>query len=164
MNEIFTPPTVKIDVDSIPATGRPAGFWIRFVAYFIDSIILNIVLFGVILILGLLALPLEAVMDQSIVEGIVGLLMLVLMLVTVIGYYAVGWSKYGTTLGKKLFKLRVVDKNTNKNVSLGKGIGRIFSYMISGMPFYLGFFWIGWDPDKEGFHDKICQTRVIIED
>jgi hypothetical protein len=27
--------------------------------------------------------------------------------------------------------------------------------------FFLGFFWIGWDRDKQGWHDKIAGTVVV---
>jgi len=34
-------------------------------------------------------------------------------------------------------------------------------YIISALPLYLGFLWVGFDRNKQGWHDKISKTRVI---
>jgi uncharacterized RDD family membrane protein YckC len=38
---------------------------------------------------------------------------------------------------------------------------RALAATFSAVAFFLGFFWIGWDPDKQGWHDKIAGTEVI---
>jgi uncharacterized RDD family membrane protein YckC len=36
----------------------------------------------------------------------------------------------------------------------------LFSF-LSGLVLFLGFFWIGWDHEKQGWHDKIAGTVVV---
>ena len=40
-------------------------------------------------------------------------------------------------------------------------LGRYLAYIISSLPFFIGFMVIGWNEEKKGFHDMICKTRVI---
>jgi len=37
-------------------------------------------------------------------------------------------------------------------------------YFIAFLPVGLGFFWIIWDKRKQGWHDKIAGTVVVIHD
>ena len=176
MSSVFTPPEANLDVvssvDHVEFT--PAGFWLRVGAFVIDSMIINVVFFIIIAILAVIGLGIYSGMGNSfdgsqpsdamiITMFILGSLFYIILALAPMVYQVVGWSKYGTTIGKKALRLRVIDKNTGLKPSVAKSIGRAFAYIISAMPFYLGFFWIGWDQDKEGFHDKICQTQVVID-
>jgi uncharacterized RDD family membrane protein YckC len=38
---------------------------------------------------------------------------------------------------------------------------RILAALFSACVLFLGFFWIGWDRDKQGWHDKIAGTVVV---
>jgi uncharacterized RDD family membrane protein YckC len=38
---------------------------------------------------------------------------------------------------------------------------RSLAALFSALVFFLGFFWIGWDRDKQGWHDKIAGTVVV---
>lgn len=64
------------------------------------------------------------------------------------------------TFGKKLMGIRVVDLTGNK-ISLKKStirnLSKILSYLILG----LGFAWILFDKNKQGWHDKIANTYVV---
>jgi uncharacterized RDD family membrane protein YckC len=42
-------------------------------------------------------------------------------------------------------------------VALVRGLGAAFSILV----FFLGFLWIAWDRDKQGWHDKIAGTVVV---
>jgi uncharacterized RDD family membrane protein YckC len=42
-------------------------------------------------------------------------------------------------------------------VALVRGLGAALSVVV----LFLGFFWIAWDPDKQGWHDRIAGTVVI---
>ena len=76
--------------------------------------------------------------------------------------YNVGfWSTRGTTPGKKFMKLTIVDKN-GEFLSVEKGIIRYFGYMISGVFLLIGYFWIYWDPNNQGWHDKFANSFVVI--
>lgn len=76
------------------------------------------------------------------------------------------WSRLGATPGKLLMNCKVVDLRTGEPPGAGRAALRFAAYPVSALPFYLGFFWIGWDRRKQGFHDKIAGTAVLhhIED
>jgi len=71
------------------------------------------------------------------------------------------WKYRQATPGKMLLGLKIVDANTLGALSTGQLFGRYFSYIVSAIPIYFGFFWIGWDARKQGWHDKLSGTLVI---
>lgn len=74
------------------------------------------------------------------------------------------WVKLLGTPGKLLLGCQVVDQSTFQPLSVKQAIIRYLSYFVSLLPLGLGFFWVAWDKRKQGFHDKIAKTVVIIED
>jgi uncharacterized RDD family membrane protein YckC len=78
----------------------------------------------------------------------------------VIGYYTFFWSLVGFTPGKALLGLKVVRKD-GARVSFGRALLRFFAYWISMLPLFLGFFWVLWDSNRQGWHDKIAGTQVL---
>ena len=73
------------------------------------------------------------------------------------------WKKLMGTPGKLLLECHVVDAQTGNPVTFVQGLTRYVAYIISIIPFGLGFFWILWDKRKQGFHDKIAKTVVVRE-
>ncbi|MBI2754811.1 MAG: RDD family protein [Betaproteobacteria bacterium] len=134
------------------------GFWKRFVAFLIDSVILLVV-----------AVPLlwaiygrEYFDPQR--EGLAGiwdfLINVVLPTIAVILF----WKYRGATPGKMAISARIVDATTGEAPSTGKLVVRYVAYLVSMLPLFLGFVWIGIDRRKQAFHDKIAGTVVIYED
>jgi len=74
------------------------------------------------------------------------------------------WLKYAATPGKLLFDCEIVDARTGHRITTAQAILRNFGYFLSALPFGLGFLWILWDRRKQGWHDKIARTVVIIHD
>jgi len=72
------------------------------------------------------------------------------------------WYYWSATPGKMLLRMKVVDAKTQAPINLLQIIMRLMGYMISTMVFCLGFFWIGIDKRKQGWHDKLADTVVII--
>ena len=71
------------------------------------------------------------------------------------------WFVKSSTPGKMLFKAKIVDAKTGGKPSKGQFIGRYFGYILSSLVLCLGFFWIGWDKRKQGWHDKLSGTIVV---
>jgi hypothetical protein len=46
-------------------------------------------------------------------------------------------------------------------VSWGQAVLRYIGYIISGLVFALGFIWIAFDAQRQGWHDKIAKTYVV---
>lgn len=69
---------------------------------------------------------------------------------------------YGTTIGKRFFKMRVITEDGYKP-KFGTAILRdLLGKIISSAILSLGFFWVIWDKDKQGWHDKIAKTYVVF--
>ncbi|MGH7686272.1 MAG: RDD family protein [Candidatus Dormibacteria bacterium] len=157
-----------------PAPGlRYAGFWIRFLAYMIDVIILAIPL-GVIawLILG----PSLANLSCTTVDTGFGsrvectgtqqlqpLFWLVALVYLVIGatYSVVSWGRYGHTLGQKVCGLRVVEAVTGGPITTSRAIGRYLGFIVSTWVLDIGLIWAAFDQRKQGWHDKMASTFVV---
>lgn len=126
-----------------------ASFGARFVALFIDGVILGIINF----ILGAIAAPLG---DSA--------ASLVSMLGTLIGwaYFIYLDVAQGATLGKKVMHLRVQKTDTGENLNyveafLREVVGRILSSIV----LFLGYFWMLWDDKKQTWHDKVANSVVV---
>jgi uncharacterized RDD family membrane protein YckC len=131
-----------------------AGFWIRFGAMLIDSIVMLIII----------AIPLTAIYGEGYWTSEQSLMGFWDVIFTYILPFAVTiwlWLKYMATPGKMALKLIVVDAETGEKMSTGQAIGRYFAYILSTLPFGLGFLWIGIDKRKQGWHDKLAGTVVI---
>jgi uncharacterized RDD family membrane protein YckC len=145
---------------------RPAGFFSRVEAFIIDLLILSIVqlvssaliksVLGFFKLTGL-AVGLRTLLANSIDNLTIGGVITSLF---VIGYFTFCWSLVGYTPGKALLGLRVVHMN-GTHISYGRSLLRFFAYWISAIPLFLGFFWVLWDPDRQGWHDKIAGTQVL---
>ena len=131
-----------------------AGFWIRVGATLIDTVIIIIVLM----------VPLSFIYGEQYWLGdqyIRGFWDLMLGYVVPIVATIWFWLRFLGTPGKMALKLRVVDAKTGNKLSVGQAIGRYFAYILSILPFGLGFIWIGIDSRKQGWHDKLAGTVVI---
>jgi uncharacterized RDD family membrane protein YckC len=145
---------------------RPAGFFSRFEAFVIDLVILIIVqLVGSAFIqtilrffkLTSLAAYFKSLLENSALNLAGGAFLITLL---VIVYYTFFWSLVGFTPGKAFLGLKVVRKD-GKHVSFGRALLRFLAYWVSAIPLFLGFLWVLWDPNRQGWHDKIAGTQVL---
>jgi uncharacterized RDD family membrane protein YckC len=68
------------------------------------------------------------------------------------------------TPGKRLLGCLVVDAHSGGPISFSQSCRRGLAMLLSALPAGLGFFWIGWNHRKQGWHDKLSGTAIIIED
>jgi len=122
-----------------------AGFWIRFFAFCIDSLIL-----------------LPAYLLQNLASAFVSVFY---------GYliaFVAGWfyysvfesSNWQATPGKKLLKIKVTSISGEK-ISFAKATGRYFSKFISSFIFGFGYVLIALTEKKQSLHDLIVNTLVL---
>ena len=81
-------------------------------------------------------------------------------LIVALAYFAGMWTWRGTTIGGIVLKLKVIRTDGRPLtfvVALVRGLAAAFSVVV----FFLGFLWIAWDKDKQGWHDKIAGTEVV---
>jgi len=144
-----------------------AGFWLRFVALIIDTVIIGIVAVPIFLLLGgALGLSMSSIAQNP--NGMaVGSLMGGLMLFegcAVLGvwlYYALlESSAWQGTIGKKVLGLRVTDLE-GQRVSFGRATGRFFGKIVSNLTFYIGYIMAGFTEKKQALHDMIAGCLVV---
>jgi uncharacterized RDD family membrane protein YckC len=142
-----------------PARIEYVGFWKRFVATVIDTLILLVVIVpALIAIYGLEYL--SRAQDAAFAGLWDFLLQVVLPAVAVILF----WKYRGATPGKMAISARIVDAQTGGPPATGKLVIRYVAYLASLLPLFLGFVWVAIDRRKQGFHDKIAGTLVIYDD
>lgn len=114
------------------------------------------------------------------------------VILTVAYFVVFQYMNKGQTLGKKLLKIRVVDKDTNKPTTIVKGLLRslfilniasgalniLFIYTLNKTSYFLGYgfvsglewlfiiitiFFVLYRKDGRGLHDMMTNTTVIKE-
>jgi uncharacterized RDD family membrane protein YckC len=143
------------------------GFWIRFVAYIIDALIVGIPLSIVSAVIAAVTnAASNAVANGSgstaVLVGTSGIQLLwdLVSFVIEVGYFAYFWSM-GSTIGMRIFRLRVVDANSGQPIGLGRALLRYLGFFISALPCWIGLIWAAFDGRKQGWHDKIANTVVL---
>ena len=148
------------------ATVQYGGFWIRLVAYLIDAIILGVVsgLVQLLVMGSFLNIPRFEPGENPF--AVLGPMMAVMGTATLISlaincaYETFFVAKYGATPGKMALSLKVVRPNGGP-VDVGRAFARYFGKVLSGLILFIGYIMIGFDAEKRGLHDMICDTRVI---
>ncbi|MGG4496228.1 RDD family protein [Brevibacillus reuszeri] len=131
-----------------------AGFWIRVCATLLDSLFLV----GISLLIFNPLRRALGVVDYFSMIDLLEVLFNVLYMVLL-----TWWT--GQTLGKMITGIRVISAGqarshlTGGQVLLREVIGKTLSLL----PFGLGYMWVGWNPQKQGWHDLIAKTYVIWE-
>lgn len=141
-----------------------AGFWLRVLASFIDMMLFALISgFAHFLFFGnetINVIPADIVNSGSLqIAGSVN--WVEQAIVTLITIYM--WVKFLGTPGKLVLGCRVVDAKTFQALSPGQAVLRYVAYIVSVIPLFLGIFWIAIDKRKQGFHDKIAGTVVVLE-
>ncbi|NJK91948.1 MAG: RDD family protein [Blastochloris sp.] len=146
---------------------RYAGFWIRFAAKFIDSIILGVVnifiQFIFIILPGMLGMATTSISDSSNLNplGIVLLIIsFVLQISSSIAYHVYFVGKKAATPGKMLCRLKII-RPDSQPLTYGRATGRFFAEIVSGITCYIGYIMAAFDEEKRSLHDRIADTRVI---
>ncbi len=132
-----------------------AGFWRRFAATLIDFVLLLTLLLPVYVLVYGLPMTVSTISNH--------------WSFNLIWFFALiaFWAGSGATPGKRLLNCKVVKINKNGSISdinLVTALLRALGYIISAIPIYLGFFWIGFDKKKRAFHDMMLNTAVIIDE
>lgn len=153
-----------------PLRVRVAGFWRRTGAGLVDAIVLSLVF--LVLQLGVAAVldqPLprlsqigpDYLLDAAVSGSPLAEIAAVVFLVVVFTYFFVFHATQGQTLGKRLFRIRVIDAY-GARPTFARTLVRTMAYAPSALLLTLGFVWIGVDREKRGLHDWLADTYVIV--
>ncbi|MBN3494958.1 MULTISPECIES: RDD family protein [Vibrio] len=131
-----------------------AGFWIRFAASLIDTVLLFL------LITPLMHWIYGEVYwnsDDFLLGGWDLVLNWVCPLIATVAF----WVYRSATPGKMALKLEVLDADSGHRLTFSKSVLRYVAYYVSAIPLCLGFIWIAFSSKKQGWHDLIANTVVV---
>lgn len=139
---------------------RYAGFWRRLAAALLDAaLVLTLTAPLLYLIYG--HAYFQWLFTESDILQIYGAWDLILARIMPVVILLICWQRMGATPGKMLMSCRIIDSETKQLPRATKAVTRLLCYFASSLPFNIGFFWIGWDKQKQGFHDKMAKTLVL---
>jgi len=139
-----------------------AGFWSRFAAYLIDSIIVAVVVVPIGAFIGALV---GAASDGDVRNS--PMWPLATLFIRAVSL-AIGWFYYGlmessswqATLGKRVLGLRVTDMDGNR-IGFGRATGRYFGKILSAMICLVGFIMAAFTERRQALHDMMASTLVL---
>lgn len=145
-----------------------ASFLERAVALFIDSIIVGIGSYIIIIPLAILA-GIAGISMPSEYGDAFGVLFIIglyfLMLLAPISYFIYFYTTSGQTLGKKVMNIKVVRIADHSYMSWGRVLLReIVGRFVSSLLFGLGYFWYFSSNKRQAWHDSISDTVVVKTD
>ena len=160
----YAAPQSRVGMDDF---GKPssfygyAGFWRRFGALFLDNILMGIAggLLG--FVIGIIAGAAGAAGQNG--QASMGLLFgvqLVTFLMQMMYFAGMESSSSQATLGKMALGIKVVDLQ-GRRISFGRGVGRFFAKILSGIILAIGYIMAAFTEKKQGLHDMIAGTLVI---
>ena len=152
---------------ALPAVAY-AGFWLRFVAWIIDYIVLRIASsilllpFGASLGLRQFLRNHRPTSPEELVPLFTGMgrIFLLTIVLTWLYYALLESSVWQATLGKKALGLEVTDLAGNR-IQFGRATGRYFARWLSVMTIGIGYIMAGFTDKKQALHDILAGTLVI---
>ncbi len=153
----YTPPSAAVENIAAEGDVEYAGFWIRVGASLIDTVVILVVTWPILGALygwtyfsqarsGFFAGPADFAISW---------------LLPAAGVIAFWLSSKQGTPGKMAVSARIVDAKTGGKLSVGQSLVRYLGYFVSTLPLGLGLIWVGFDPRKQGWHDKLAGTVVV---
>lgn len=154
------PPTIPAE----PIAVTYAGFWLRFVAYIIDGLILSAVI--LVLMFPLVPVFFRNGMPVGQPEALPALLVFMgwTWLLGIFGvwiYYALFESStWQATPGKRVLGLYVCNLQ-GRRISFARATGRYFAKFLSMVILYIGFIMAGFTEKKQALHDMVTDCLVL---
>lgn len=160
------PPGVFPQPPEVASWGR------RVAAFLIDSVLAQVLTFGVILIGALVAALVDNIAYPEYIHSdtmspaaiTIVLTALFAAFATAIAYWSLPHAKWGKTIGKWMLGIRVIAANTGTPPSVGRALGRYFFFALLSFPmitFFVDCLWPLWDSRGQSLHDKVAGTYVI---
>lgn len=130
---------------------RKAGFWMRVSALTIDEVILVTLTY---VLLQIVKPLISVVLLHS-----VWFIILFYMLLDY-NYYTLFWVFGGQTPGKKIMKTKLI-KVDGSDFTYKDAIIRYWTWMVGVTLLGIGYFWIAFNKNKQGWNDIVAKTYVV---
>ena len=139
------------------------GFWIRLVAFLLDSIILAI---GVVLTFIVLIFTADSLLGERAMGGVFLILIVLFILAMLLYKPLMEASEYQGTFGKYLLGMKIVNQKGERITTTASFIRTIVYMLQTSIPFVNMVSWfalvmIGFTEYKQGLHDIASGTFVV---
>jgi len=138
---------------------QPAGFWIRLLAYVIDSIFILTIAFVACKILGLPTFIDLLGADTDFRPAGLGGTAALTTAISTFWHVIPESSKWQATIGKKILRLQVTDEADDR-ISFMQAIGRFIPKLAIIILFPIAMVAVGLTESKRGIHDFLAGTKV----
>jgi uncharacterized RDD family membrane protein YckC len=147
----YAPPT-----HAMIGASEQAGFGLRYGAWMFDFLItlIAIMLFTFAVTAASRRSVVGSNSDLFIVAGLT-LLLLVLNFVVLAG-------TGGQTAGMRILGIYIIRVDGTPFTLKEAAVRHLIGYPLSMAAFFLGFLWMLWDPQQQGWHDKLARTIVVM--
>jgi len=146
-------------IPSVPQSGVVfagyAGFWKRFVALVVDTIVFLIVIYA--FLMAMLAVIAVTGTGEVLLNLLIRLAAFILGWLYFAGFESSTWR---ATPGKRLLGIVVVDLE-GRRISFARATGRHFAKYLSQLILFIGFIMAGFTERKQGLHDMIAGCLVV---
>jgi len=172
---LVAPPPAAVPVVLQPAPAvRYAGFWRRFLAFYIDWVVIGSAIGGATYIITLPFVFVTMAADRGIsgtpsaaataLIGVMGLLWLIMALIIPWIYEAAMISSdKQATLGKRAVGIVVTDLEGNR-ITFGRATGRYFGKYLSSLILLIGFIMAAFTEKKQALHDMMAGCLLKVKD
>lgn len=132
-----------------------AGCWVRLAAFLLDLILVAMVGTAVFAAVGfdlgkkpITLADLTGFSRENLIVSVIW-----------VAYLTVGWSVWGTTIGKRVFNLYVMRPNGSK-MGAARALARALCYLLP-LVLPIGFLMVAFGKDKRALHDLIVDSHVV---
>lgn len=139
------------------------GFWVRTLAYVVDTLILIGVAYAIAFATGVEFFSVQTQQFRSgtftslnvtVNPTLPGVLMY-------LAYFGGLWALRGQTIGMAMLGLRVVRAADGARIGPVRAVGRFLGLVLSFLVLLIGVIWVAADARKQGWHDKLARTVVV---
>mgnify|MGYP001341146474 FL=1 len=139
------------------------GFWIRALAFMIDSIILGVAIWACAIVFGIFV---GSLFGEDAGFGVGFLVFILASFATILYKPLMEASEYQGTFGKHFLGMKVIDKN-GRRITTGKSFIRTMVFMfqvyipIINWVSWLALIMIVFTEENQGLHDVTAETYVV---
>jgi len=166
----YAPPRAALseitDYDAASGEVVYAGFWKRLAALIIDSLVVTVAYYVVVVVamivfgIGLAGVFKENPSSPAGMAVLLGVLYLTYPLISALYYVGLESSASQATLGKMAVGIKVTDDD-GRRMSRGRALGRWASHLLCYLTIYIGYVMAGFTDRKRGLHDMVASTLVV---
>jgi uncharacterized RDD family membrane protein YckC len=156
-------PGAQVAAPAFAAAGPPrealAGFWRRLVSAFLDWILVGILAAAIGDLFGVEGPSPPSADGDGVNFQLAGTGPFIVVELAYFTYFHA--TSAGQSIGNKILGIRVLDAETGRSLPYARAFVRALVSSLSALVFFLGFFWMLWEPRKRTWHDIVADSLVV---